>query len=161
MAVALGTILLQHQGTSEPPNPQKRQPRLVLGLRLAPLMILVLRIWYRVKVASVCNALNAVYAVLLTSVRSVAGARRMGCRYVVLPLTPEIGLKLIAPIQCIGSKPCLRCIEVHGACSYENSLSIEDECAGKNLLELKDSLEVLKDDGSVPLARRITFALLW
>ena|SRR5882757_9016070 len=107
----------------------------------------------------VCNRLNVVYAVLLTLIRSAAAAGRMECRYVVLPLTPKIGLKFIMPIQCIGSEPYLRCIEVHGACSYENSLS--DGCAGKNLLELEDSLEELKDDGSVPLAIKITFALLW
>ena len=77
------------------------------------------------------------------------------------PLAPQIGLKPITPIQCIGSEPCLRCIELHGAWSYETSLSNEDECVGRNLLELEDSLEVLKDDGSVPLAMKITFALIW
>jgi hypothetical protein len=74
------------------------------------------------------------------------------------PPAPQIGLKLITPIQCIGSEPCLRCIELHGACSYETSSSNEDEYAGRNLLELTNSLEVLKDDGSVPLAMKITFA---
>jgi len=77
------------------------------------------------------------------------------------PLALQIGLILITPIQCIGSDPCLRCVELHGVCSYETSLSNEDECAGKSLLELEDSLEVLKDDGLVPLAMKITFALLW
>ena len=64
-------------------------------------------------------------------------------------------------LQCIGSHPCLRCIEASERCSYKTCPPGEDEYAGKDFSEISDLLELLRDDGSVPLAMKVAFTLLW
>ena len=115
---------------------------------------------YRVKANRVGDVLNADCAVLLTLVMSASRARRRKGLYVVGVLVRD-RMEIIPPTQCFGSRPCLRCVEAHTDCVYNNTDSDEDECIGKNLLELEDSLEVLKDDGSVLLVMKVAFAFLW
>jgi hypothetical protein len=62
--------------------------------------------------------------------------------------------------QCIGSRPCLRCIETHTDCSYPG-LDVDDGGSGKNLIELRRSLAISEDEGSVPLAKKMAFAFMW
>lgn len=62
--------------------------------------------------------------------------------------------------QCIGSRPCLRCIETQTECSYP-APDVSDGCKGKNLIELRKSLADSKYDGPVPLVKKMAFAFMW